>query len=156
MKFTLKIVAEAYGNVLLFEEEKAAEILKKFGKRVIYVVNKKHTFHGAILFSKALGHYIYFSIAKLKELELNIGDEIDIEIKKDTSTYQFAICEEFIAVFETDPEASKRFEQLTDGKKRGLMHFINKAKRSETRINRALKLAENLKLGITDPRELIR
>ena len=156
MKFKLKISSNSTSNVLPFEENQAKTILKKFGKRVLYIVNEKHTFHGAILFSKTIGHYLYFSKRKIKELGLENGEVLNIEIKKDASTYQFAICEEFKAVFDTDPEANREFQKLTDGRKRGIIHHINSAKRSETRINRALKLASNLKLGITDPRALIR
>jgi CRISPR/Cas system-associated exonuclease Cas4 (RecB family) len=156
MKFKKKISQDSYGTIFLFSETEATQLKEKFGKRVIYIINKKHQFHGAIQFSKKLGHYIHFSKARIKSIGLIPNELIHVEVKKDSSTYQFAICEEFKAVFETDELAQAKFGKLSDGKKRGLIHYVNSAKRVETRINRALKLADNLKLNITDPRQLIK
>jgi CRISPR/Cas system-associated exonuclease Cas4 (RecB family) len=156
MKFKKKISRDSYGTIFLFSEKEALQLKEKLGKRVIYIINKKHQFHGAIQFSKKQGHFIHFSKARIKSIGLAPNELIHVEIKKDNSTYQFAICEEFTAVFETDELAQAKFDKLSDGKKRGLIHYVNSAKRVETRINRALKLAENLKLNITDPRQLIK
>jgi len=155
MKIKSKISNGTYGTLILLSEKEANQAKEKFGKRVIYIINKKHQFHGAIQFSKNQGYFIHFSKAKIKALGLIPNEVIHVELKKDNSTYQFEICDEFKVVFETDDLAQAKFDKLTDGKKRGLIHYVNNAKRTETRINRALKLAANLKLNITDPRALI-
>ena len=62
--------------------------------------------------------------------------------------------EELSAVLETDEEATLVFEKLTPGKKRSIIHYIATAKQTDTRISRALKIVDFLKMGITDLRKM--
>lgn len=64
--------------------------------------------------------------------------------------------EEFQAVLDSDLEAYERFEKLIVGKKRSLIYLILRIKNSQTRIGKALIISENIKMGITDQRELIK
>ena len=63
---------------------------------------------------------------------------------------------EMEAVFESDPEASKIFENFSDGKKRSLIYYVKRFKTSQTRIDKALMISENIKMGIIDQRELVK
>ncbi len=62
----------------------------------------------------------------------------------------------FDAVLQSDLGVFEIFESLTDGKKRGLIYYILKIKNSQSRIDKALIITENLKRGIRDNKELIR
>lgn len=135
-------------------EKMGIEIHEKFGKRVICIVNG-NKIHCAVQKSKAHGYYIGAGKDTRKKIQVHPSDEFELTILEDNTKYQLEVPEELSEVLETDPEASERFEALTDGKKRSLIHHVGKAKQSITRIDRALKIAENLKFGFTDLKELI-
>lgn len=59
-------------------------------------------------------------------------------------------------MLESDLEANHKFEELTDGVKRTLFYYILQYKNSQTRIDEALLISENLKLGIKKPKEIIK
>jgi uncharacterized protein YdeI (YjbR/CyaY-like superfamily) len=48
------------------------------------------------------------------------------------------------------------FEDLTDGNKRGLIYVVSSVKSSDKRIERALKIVEKLKIGVTSPRLILK
>ena len=59
-------------------------------------------------------------------------------------------------MLDTDEAANKIFESLTDGNKRGLIHLITIPKSSDKKIERALLIAEKLKIGISSPRLVLK
>ena len=132
--------------------------MEKGHKRVkvkITFNNKSVEFHAAL--QKYLGIYhITFNKANQKKLGIFPNDYFKVELSEDTSKYGVDMPEEFGAVLQSDPEAFEIFEGLTDGKKRSLIYYILKIKNSQTRIDRALIITENLKRGIRDNRELIK
>lgn len=107
------------------------------------------SFHAALQ-KKNETYRIMLSKKLQKELGSYPNDYFTIQFFKDTSTYGVHMPEEFEAVLQSDPEASELFESLTDGKKRGLIYHILKIKNSQTRIDKALLITENLKSGIRD------
>ncbi len=129
-------------------------ILQKYGKRVICKINNQQI-HCAILNSKSIGQYIMISKAVQKKLKVNYKEEVKFEVCKDDSKYQMEMSEELEEVLKTDAIAEERFHQLTPGKQRSLIHYINKAKNIDTRINRALKISNNLKMGKKVLKELL-
>ncbi|MFD2561455.1 YdeI/OmpD-associated family protein [Aquimarina rubra] len=64
--------------------------------------------------------------------------------------------EELEAVLQSDPEASEIFESFTDGMKRSLIYYVLGFKNSQTRIDKALIITENLRLGIRDKKLLMK
>jgi len=67
------------------------------------------------------------------------------ELKKDESKYGMPMPEEFDELMKIDDELNEVFHKLTPGKQRSLLHIIGKAKRSETRLNKAIVISEYLK-----------
>ncbi|MEM8488954.1 MAG: YdeI/OmpD-associated family protein, partial [Bacteroidota bacterium] len=53
--------------------------------------------------------------------------------------------EELEEVLAMDEEAAARFYSFTPGKRRGLAHHVNSAKREATRIKRALEIAHKVR-----------
>ena len=127
-------------------------------KRVLVKVRflSKHIeFHAAL--QKFHGYYhIMFNKANQKRLNIFPSDYFEVTLSEDTSKYGVEMPEEFEAVLASDPEASAVFESLTAGKKRSLIYYILKIKNSQTRIDRAITITENLKLGIREHKELIK
>ncbi len=127
-------------------------------KRVLVQItfnNQRISYHAAL--QKLNDNYrITFNTANQKKLEIFPTDYFEVQLFEDTSKYGVEMPEEFEAVLQSDPEAFEIFESLADGKKRSLIYYILKTKRSQTRIDKALIITENLKLGIRDHKELIK
>lgn len=112
-------------------------------------------FHAAL--RKRLGRYVItFGKRKQKELGIFPSDYFYMELFEDTSKYGVVMPKEMEAVFKSDPEASEIFENFSDGKKRSLIYYIKRFKTSQTRIDKALLISENIKMGIIDQRELVK
>jgi len=142
--------------VIFLPESQVAPFIEKGHKRaeIIATSHKKQlTFHGAL--RKRNGAYqLMFSKQKQKELNLLPGDIFQLQLLEDTTKYGVEMPEELEAVFESDPEAFSIFKSFTDGKKRSLIYYIKRIKNIQTRVDKALLISENIKMGITDLREL--
>ncbi|MEL6812026.1 MAG: YdeI/OmpD-associated family protein [Bacteroidota bacterium] len=109
---------------------------------------KLHSYQGRFLIS--------FGKRYQKELGVDRSDYFELQLFENTTKYGVEMPEEFQAVLDSDPEAYEGFERLTDGRKRSLIYYIARFKNSQTRIDKALIISENIKMGITDQRELIK
>ena len=109
---------------------------------------KLHRYSGRILVS--------FGKRYQKELGVGVNDYFELQLFEDSSKYGVKMPEEFEAVLDSDPEALEAFENLSDGKKRSLIYYITRFKNSQTRIDKALIISENIKMGVTDPREMLK
>jgi len=115
----------------------------------------KIEFHAALKMYE--GKYmISFGKRYQKPLGVSLNDYFQLQIAEDDSKYGVEVPEEFSAVFDSDPQASEIFEALTDGKKRSLIYQVLRFRNSQTRIDKSIIISENLKLGITDPKELLK
>ena len=90
--------------------------------------------------------YIMHKQTRMKKLQLREGMELEVVLEPDTSPYGMPMPEELEAVLESDPEAQERFDALTPGKQRNIIHYVASVKSSNLRIDRALKLLNNLKM----------
>ena len=97
-----------------------------------------------------------FSQGNQKKLGLFQNDYFEMRLIEDTSKYGVEMPEELEEVFNFDPEAFAIFERQTDGKKRSLIYTIKRIKNTQTRVDKALILCDNLKLGITDQKLLFK
>jgi bifunctional DNA-binding transcriptional regulator/antitoxin component of YhaV-PrlF toxin-antitoxin module len=156
MKYSIQKMGAGYMHFIELDGKTAAALCKDGNKRVLCIINKTITLHAAIIRTKEGMHYIMIASKYLKQLKIKPGSMVDAVIKKDESELQFHIPEEFNEVFATDPEAEKIFNTLTDGNKRGLISLVNMVKSSDKKIERALKIAERLKLGITAPQKMMK
>ena len=149
---------EKYSNgmhYVMVDENIVNSFLTKGLKRAICTIGSEN-FHCAFMPKKEGGYFINLGSIICKKLNLNEGNEIILSFKDDDSEFQFDMPEEFIEVLYQDPDADSVFQSLTDGNKRGLIYVIMLVKSSEKRIERALKVAEKLKLGITSPRLVLK
>ena len=84
------------------------------------------------------------------------GDVITVQIERDGSTYGMQPCAEFLAVSAEDPEGTHLFQQLTPGTQRSILHRIANGRSPDARIERALKIFDQLHLGERDRQTLIK
>lgn len=151
-KYQTLITRSTHALIAPIPEEIVIPLKAKQVKRVIVEV-KGHRLHCAIQQSKAHGAYIYFGKRVSKSLGILEGMELEVTIEPDTTTYQASLPEELEAALSTDAEATEIFDSLTPGRQRSIIFMISKLKRSESRINKALFIIEQLKMGIRDVRQ---
>jgi hypothetical protein len=70
---------------------------------------------------------------------------VEFTISLDPNPQDIGLPEEFEAALYQDEEALKVFNTLTPGARRSLCHYVSSARRIDTRIKRALELAEKLR-----------
>jgi len=148
---------QASHNVLI-PLEIATPFISNNHKRVIVQIQYQETsvqYHAALQKRKDR-YFVMLSKKYQKQVGIFPNDYFQIQLFEDTSKYGVAMPEEFQAVLQSDYEASEIFESLTDGKKRSLIYYILGFKNSQTRIDKALIITENLKVGIRDNRQLIK
>ena len=119
-------------------------------RRVQCQIDDQAPFQCALQRNKVFGYFMGMGRKLQKQHSVGIGDEVRITIWPDQTKYQAPMPEALAAVIETDPDLQTIFEALTPGRKRSIIYMVSSAKRTETQINRALKIGENLKRGITD------
>jgi Bacteriocin-protection, YdeI or OmpD-Associated/Domain of unknown function (DUF1905) len=141
--------------VMVNDEMLTPFLLKKI-KRVMCKINDSLDFHCAFMPKKEGGFYINIGSKICNALSLKLGDDVTLIFTEDTTEYQFDMPEELTEVFYQDPDAFAIFEGLTDGNKRGLIYLVTMVKSSEKRIERALKIVEKLKIGITKPQLIMK
>lgn len=93
------------------------------------------------------GRYLAIGNHLRKAARIVEGSTVQVKIEADPNPDFIDMCEEFSAVLELDEEAGKLFFSFTKGVQRSLAYYANSAKQSETRIKRALHLANKIKTG---------
>lgn len=89
--------------------------------------------------------YITVSSLRMKELGAHLGDDVEVELEKDRSEYGLDVPEEWTVALDQDPEAKRRFEQLSMGTRRSIIYMVIQYKSVEKRIEKSLFFLENLK-----------
>ncbi len=158
MKSSIFETSLTSNHSFIIPDKTAHLFIDKKHKRVLVKItykSKSVTYHAALQKLKG-SYYVTFNTSNQKELGIFPSDYFSVQLLKDTSKYGVEMPEEFEAVLQSDLEASEIFESLTDGKKRSLIYFILRIKKTQTRIDKALIITENLKMGIRDQRALIK
>ena len=125
-------------------------------KRFIGTLNDEYDMPCALHGRKGGGHYIMLSKRVRKEYEIDPELTLKVQLSEDDSEFGYPVPEEWQAILDFDEEAAVIFKNLSPGKQRSVLHMVSSAKREETRITRALKIAENLKLGIRNPQQFLK
>ena len=115
-------------------------------QRIICVVNGQVSYQSGFMALSEGNAYISINAQRMKKLKVELGDEVNVELKKDDSKYGMPLPEELEEVFLQDTEGFQRFEQLTPGKQRYIIGYVAGVKNTDKRIERALLLISNLKL----------
>lgn len=113
--------------------------------------------YAAFKLNKKTGDYnMMFGKRNQTDLGVFQNDYFEMQLFEDTSKYGVEMPEELDAVFLSDYDAFQIFESLTAGKKRSIIYTIIRIKKSQSRIDKAIILCENLKRGVTKPMELFK
>lgn len=115
------------------------------GTRLMVSINKHKPFHGGMV---ALGEgaaYITVNKSRMREFGVDLGDEVSVTLELDQSKYGMEMPEELETLLEQDEEGALRFENITPGQQRYIIHYVSQVKSSQKRIDRAIMLINNLK-----------
>lgn len=155
-KHIIQSMGAGYMHYIELDAKTVKRITAKGNKRVVCKLNNTISVHAAVMKTKEGMYYLMISAANLKKLNVKAGSTIKADIAIDTSELQFNIPEEFAEVIATDPVAKKIFDSLTPGNKRGLIALLNMVKSTDKKIERALLIAQKIKMGITSPAKILK
>jgi hypothetical protein len=143
-------------HYVMLDEEEALFFLGKEVRRVICLMNGRCEFRAAIMKRRGGGYYINVGSQVREQLGIRQGDGVTLSLKEDLTDYQFDMPEELLNVLEADSEAAKLFSELTPGRQRSLGYLVKAVSTVNKRVERAFTIAEKLKQGISNPREILR
>jgi hypothetical protein len=143
-------------HYIMLDKKFIATLTKGNNKRAICKLNNEVEFHCALMPKKEGGYFINVGQTICKKLKIKEGSKVSATFTIDKTEYQFEMPEELKEVLDTDFEADNIFHSLTEGNQRGLIYLVSQVKSSEKKIERALKIAEKIKSGITSPRVILK
>ena len=93
------------------------------------------------------GDYYYILLNKeiRNKLKASSTDQILVTVKPEEAKYGMEVPLEWQELLDQDPETKKYFELLTPGKKRNLLHIMNKVKSDRLRLEKSIIISEHLK-----------
>src|SRR3989338_8608979 len=86
----------------------------------------------------------YGSKQALKGIEKSHRDDVEVRFFRDESTYGVEVAEEIAEYWAQDPEAFRRFSQLTPSMQRYILNYVTTVKNPDKRMERTLMLMRNL------------
>ena len=85
-------------------------------------------------------YFIILSKSNLKQLNKGLGSLVELSLVEDPNPLGVEIPEVLQVLLEQDTMLKQKFVALTDGKKRGIIHQMNRIKNLDLQISRAQKL----------------
>ena len=90
--------------------------------------------------------------AQLAELDLHVGDRVEILVELDEQPRGVEVPVELAQAMAADPAASMAFESLSHTHRKEYARWVADAKRAPTRTERATKAVGLLRSGVRTPR----
>lgn len=157
MKTAYRLEKFSSGMHYIIVDKDIVDTFKNLGdKRAVCKLNDQVEFHCAFMPKKEGGHFVNIGTTICKKLKIKEGSTVTATFTVDKTAYQFEMPEELIEVLYLDTDANNIFHSLTEGNQRGLIYLVTQVKSSDKRIERALKIADRLKNGITSPRAMLK
>jgi hypothetical protein len=106
------------------------------------------TLEDSLTFQCGLNHlgdgnfFIILSGRNLAHVQKKLGDKIHFELNEDPNSLGVEMPEVLEAVIEQDEHLKTIFESLTPGKKRNIIHQINRIKDIDKQIRKGIKLIQ--------------
>ncbi len=90
--------------------------------------------------------YISVGVEVRRKGKLAAGQKVTAVLQRDESVYGRPMPEELRELLEIDPEGKALFHQLNPGERRGILYYIQQSPKTQTRIDRAIKMIGRLKI----------
>lgn len=141
-----KFDSNLWGHHILVPEEIASPfITDDKDRRVVCTLNDQIEFQCALMPRGDGGFFININKKIRDKLKLKVGMQVQASLRKDESKYGLPMPEELDELLKQDVEGDRLFHALTPGKQRNLLYIVGNAKKSDTRITRAIIVIEHLK-----------
>lgn len=146
LSFEGQVVPMEWGKsvytVLPIPDQIADTLLSQKAKRVEGEIND-HPVNLALTKAPVIdGVFLWAGKALLDEISISPGEVLDVRLRKADDRLVEVDDDVMLAIRQAG--ASDRWNALTAGKQRGLLHVIGTAKRPETRLKRIAKMIEDL------------
>lgn len=124
-------------------------------QRFVCTVNKSMSWKCGLVSHGGGKAYILLNKKQMQVGKFNVGQQVNVSLKKDTSEYGMDVPRELQEVFKQDKVGKERFDKLVPGKRRYIIYYVNQVKSEALRIERAVRLISNLK-GLPPGKETFR
>ncbi len=114
-------------------------------KRVLMQIDDSEQLHSGFMPEGNGKYFLMLSKEVMKKFQLALNQSVEVFIVEDTTRYGMPISDEMKELLELDPDGEAFFHKLTPGKIRSLLHFVNKYKSSDKRIEKSVIILEHLK-----------
>lgn len=125
--------------------EEAARAWKEAGIRRLVGTANGHSIKRALQNHADGGSFVMLGRPLLKEIGAGLRSTIRFALEPDPEPDAIDMPSEFAEVLAQDEAARGRWQTFTTGFQRSLLHYVMSAKREETRIRRALDLADKIR-----------
>lgn len=125
------------------DPETTRQLSSEDHKRVVCTVNGQLVMHSAMM-PHGDGSFIMVSKNVRSKLGIELGDQVELNLKKETSEYGMPMPESFEMVLAQDDLAFEHFKKLTPGKQRSLIYIVKKLKNIDKQITKSLAIAAHL------------
>ncbi len=137
--------SDLWGHHFMVPMDVSAYFIEGNNKRLICKINNTIEFQCALMPDGDDRYFINLNKSRCKKIKAEIGDDLQVSLKPDTSKYGLPMPEEFEAVLDSDDEGNHLFHALTPGKQRNLLYIAGQPKSSDIRIRKSLIMIEHLK-----------
>lgn len=131
-------------HVIPIPDAVAARFLAAGHRRVIATLNGRAV-RRAIQGSKMGGHHLVLGKPELRDCGIALGATVKVTLEPDPEPEAIELSEEFREVLRQDPAARERWESFSIGRQRSLAHYLTGAKSTDSRLKRAIEIAEKLR-----------
>ena len=122
--------------------DQIADVLQAEGARRVEGEINDHPVNLALTKAPVIDHiFLWTGKSLLDEIGIAPGEPVDVRLRKADDSVETP---EDVMLALRQADATAAWEALTPGKKRGLLHHVNIAKRAETRAKRITKLIADI------------
>ena len=147
MTFTAELAcfpdSPLWGYYLPVSGAQGAPFVEGDDRRVICTLEDSHRMHAALM-PRGEGFFILINKQIRDKFGLSLGDPVKVHLEKDRSEYGMPMPEELMVTLAQDEGAHRYFHALTPGRQRTLIYVVAKVKNPDSRIRKALAIAEHL------------
>ncbi|MFY0607121.1 MAG: YdeI/OmpD-associated family protein [Cyclobacteriaceae bacterium] len=131
-------------TVIVLSKETVLNFPKGKSTRLVCVINEEFSFSCGLNHMGDGSFFLIVAGKHLKKHEIQIGQNVRVVLLQDPNPLGVEMPEVLTTILDQDKILSNAFEGLTDGKKRSIIHTINRVKNIDLKIDRALSLLREI------------
>jgi Domain of unknown function (DUF1905)/Bacteriocin-protection, YdeI or OmpD-Associated len=125
--------------------ERASRVFYRKATIPVRGLLNKHPFRATLVPMGAGRHRLYINGKMRKEIHVDVGDEVKIELEFDPQIRVIPMPEAFKQALQKNPKARSEFERLTSSRRKEILLYMNALKRPES-VQRVIeRVMESLK-----------